>query len=124
VELIEVAPFQQRFIEAMEDDLNTPQAIAALFDLAREINRARDEGFMVDQAQQMLLKLAGILGLTLEGEEAHLEAEPFIELLISVRDELRRNKHFQLADKIRTALAEWGITLEDAPQGTRWKYKR
>jgi len=124
VELVEVVPFQRRFIEAMEDDLNTPQAIAALFDLAREINRARDEGFMVDQAQQMLLGLANILGLRLGEEEAHLEAEPFIELLISVRNELRRNKQFQLADKIRTALGQLNIALEDASQGTRWKYRK
>jgi cysteinyl-tRNA synthetase len=120
---IDVDSYRRRFIEAMEDDFNTPQALASLFDLAREINRARDGGFEVNQAQQMLLELANISGFTLEQRKVQLAVDPFIELLISVRDELRREKQFQLADRIRTTLGELGIALEDTPQGTGWKYR-
>jgi cysteinyl-tRNA synthetase len=121
--LIEIEPYRQRFIEAMDDDFNTAQAGAVLFDLAREINRASSAGFNAASAQQTLLELAGILGLTLKGKEVHPAAEPFIELLISVRDALRQEKKWQLADKIRSSLEELGIVLEDTPQGTIWKHK-
>ena len=122
--IIGVDLFRQRFIEAMDDDFNTAQAVAILFELAREINRARSEGLGVREAQELLLELSGVLGFTLKEREARLSAEPFIQLLISVRDELRRNKQWQLADKIRSSLSELGIALEDTPQGTRWKYRR
>jgi len=113
--------FRQSFIEAMDDDFNTAQGMAALFDLAREINRARTEGTSVQQAQQTLLELAGVLGLTLEEREVSLAAQPFIELLVSLRSELRKEKLWTLADKIRSSLEELGITLEDTPQGTVWR---
>lgn len=120
---IEVELYRQRFIEAMDDDFNTAQACAVLFDLAREGNRASSEGFNAASAQQTLLELAGILGLTLKEKEIYLAPEPFIELLISVRDSLRQGKQWQLADKIRSSLGELGIALEDTPQGTIWKHK-
>jgi cysteinyl-tRNA synthetase len=116
--------YQKRFIEAMDDDFNTAQALAVLFDMAREINRASSEGFATEEAQQTLSELAGILGLTLKEREVHLRAEPFIELLISVRSELRQGKQWQLADKIRSSLGELGVALEDTPQGTQWEYRR
>ncbi|HJX70098.1 MAG TPA: cysteine--tRNA ligase, partial [Dehalococcoidia bacterium] len=116
--------FRQRFIEAMDDDFNSAQAIAALFDLAREINRARSEGLDMEPAQQTLLELAGVLGLTLEEREVELDAAPFIELLISMRNELRKEKQWQLADKIRISLGELGIALEDTPKGTIWRRRR
>jgi len=121
--LIEVELYRQRFVEAMDDDFNTAQACAVLFDLAREGNRASSEGFNAASAQQTLLELAGILGLTLKEKEVHLAPEPFIELLISVRDALRQEKKWQLADKIRSSLVELGIALEDTPKGTVWRYK-
>jgi cysteinyl-tRNA synthetase len=106
----------------MDDDFNTPQAIAALFDLAREINRASDEGYRVSEGQQGLKELAEVLGLSLETVERSLgNAEPFIELLVSTRNRLREAKQFQLADEIRAKLGELGITLEDTPKGTTWK---
>jgi cysteinyl-tRNA synthetase len=105
----------------MDRDLNTPQAVAALFDLAREINRARDEGQAVEEAQAALRELADLLGLTLAEEEESLAAAPFIQLLIEVRDEMRQAKRYDLADRIRGRLGELGIALEDTPQGTVWK---
>lgn len=118
-------PFKQRFVESMDDDFSTPQAIAVLFELAKEINRNAEWGANVNEAQQTLRRLGNVLGLTLE-EQTQLapDAGAFIELLISTRENLRRNKQWQLADSIRTGLADLGVTLEDTPQGTRWKYRR
>ncbi|HEX76719.1 MAG TPA: cysteine--tRNA ligase [Dehalococcoidia bacterium] len=118
-------PFRHRFIESMDDDFNTAQAIAVLFELVREINRAREENIDMAQAQHTLTELAKVLGFTLEEPaKPPLEAEPFIKLLISVRDDLRQAKEWQLADKIRSHLDELGITLEDTPKGTVWKRSR
>jgi len=122
---VDVDPYRQRFIEAMDDDFNTAQALATLFDLARDINRTSEEGYSVVPAQKVLLELADILGLTLKPpEKPSLDAEPFIQLLISTRDRLREAKQWQLADEIRAKLEELGIILEDTPKGTVWKRKR
>jgi cysteinyl-tRNA synthetase len=118
---LDAAASRQRFIEAMDHDLNTPQAVAVLFDLAREINRARDEGQSVDEAQAALRELAGVLGLTLAQEGEWLAAAPFIQLLIDVREELRQAKRYDLADLVRNRLGELGIALEDTSQGTVWR---
>jgi cysteinyl-tRNA synthetase len=117
-----------RFVEAMDDDFNTSGALAALFELVRAINTARDAGvggepFAAGQAA--LRELAGVLGLRLEIQRTPVqEAAPFIELLIQLRAELRKAKQFALADMLRARLAELHITLEDGPQGTRWKVTR
>ena len=116
-------PFRRRFLECMDDDLNTAGALAALFDLARDINRARDEGRHMQQAQDTLRELAGILGLTLREPEAALGASPFIDLLVELRNELRTANLYDLADRVRARLTELGVTLEDLPEGTRWRLK-
>jgi cysteinyl-tRNA synthetase len=124
VTVLNAEPFERKFVEAMDDDFNTAQAIAVLFELAKEINRGAEEGMQITEAQHTLLKLAGILGLTLkERTQPTPEAEAFIGLLASVRDDLRQNRQWQLADKIRKGLADLGVTLEDTPEGTRWKYR-
>ena len=119
------AQAREKFIAAMDDDFGTPQAVATLYDLAREINRARGDGALAEMlapAQATLRELAGVLGLTLqEPESDKLAAAPFIELLISVRQDLRAAKQFVLADKIRDELTKLGVTLEDGAQGTKWK---
>ncbi len=123
--VLEPEPFRQKFIEAMDDDFHTAQAIGVLFDLAREINRAREEGKDIARARKELIELAAVLGFTLEEKaKPPLDAEPFIELLISVRDELRQKKNWELADKIRSHLAGLGIVLEDTQKGTIWKRLR
>ena len=118
---------EARFFDAMDDDLNTPRALAGLFDLAREINRSRDAGREITGAQDTLRCLGGILGLSFQGRDAfaedHLAAKPFIELLLSTREELRRAKQFALADSIRDGLERQGVIVEDTPQGTRWEYQ-
>jgi cysteinyl-tRNA synthetase len=118
---IDAQAFRERFTAAMDDDLNTPQALAVLFDLAKEINRARDDGKGVAGAQALLLELAGVLGLRLEQSEQSIEAAPFIELLIQIRTELRAAKQWQLADRVRDGLAALDVSLEDAAGGTTWK---
>ena len=114
--------FRERFIEAMDDDINTPRALAALFDLVREINRGRERGANISKAQDTLRELAGVLGLTLEDPQTDgAEAAPFIQTLVDVRAELRSARQFQLADNIRDRLTELGVTLEDSPEGTTWR---
>jgi cysteinyl-tRNA synthetase len=116
---------RERFVEAMDDDFNTSGALAALFELVRAINTARDAGVGGEPftaAQAALRELAGVLGLKLEPPQAKAqEAAPFVDLLVELRAELRKAKQFALADMVRTRLADLGIALEDTPQGTRWK---
>jgi len=117
--------FRRRFIDCMDDDFNTAQAVAVLFDLARDINRARADGVSVTEAQETLLELAKILGLTLEEpKKPEIDAEPLIELLIEIRSELRQAKEWQLADKIRARLLELGVVLEDTAKRTIWRHAR
>jgi len=115
---------RQRFIEAMDHDFNSPQALAALFDLAREINRTMDQGFDPQEARQTLRELSSVLGFSFEGSEIDLAAKPFIDLLVSLRTELRKEKHWQMADRVRTSLKDLGVVLEDTPQGTVWKQEK
>ncbi|WP_299027851.1 cysteine--tRNA ligase [uncultured Thermanaerothrix sp.] len=118
---------RQGFIEAMDDDFNTAGALAALFELVRAINQARSEGATDEQlapAQAALRELTGVLGLTLaEPPAAPSAAEPFIDLLVEVRNELRKQKLWALSDRIRDRLAELGVILEDAREGTTWRWK-
>ena len=121
---VDAATHTARFTAAMDDDLNTPQAVAALFDLARDINRGRDAGNRIDDGQAALRELGGVLGLTFAeraSTDADLAAAPFIDLLVSVRSELRAARQFELADRIRDGLAAQGVALEDGPQGTQWQ---
>ena len=119
---LDAAGFRERFIEAMDDDLNTPRALAALFDLVREINRGRERGENIAEAQDTLRELAGVMGLTLEEPQADgAEAAPFIQTLVDVRAELRAARQFQLADNIRDRLTKLGVSLEDNPEGTTWR---
>src|SRR3990172_7347611 len=85
-----------RFIDAMEDDFNTPSALAALFDLVRAINQARDAGLAAEQlaaGQTVLRELAGVLGLRLDlRRETSGDSAPYIQLLVEIRDELRKTR--------------------------------
>ena len=119
---VDAQAFQDRFTEAMDDDVNTPRALAALFDLAREINRSHDQRDAdVSGAQSTLSHLAGVLGLDLSEPDAAAAAGPFIELLVELRADLRAAGQFDHADRIRDRLGELGVTLEDTPAGTIWR---
>jgi cysteinyl-tRNA synthetase len=115
--------YRHRFIEAMDEDLNTPRALAVLFDLARDINRESSSGLDVIKAQKTLAELSGVLGLTLSDQNSYSDGDiaPFVEMLINVRSELREVKQFELADNIREKLSQLGISLEDTEEGTIWR---
>jgi cysteinyl-tRNA synthetase len=123
-EKLEASSYRDQFIAAMDDDFNTAQAIALLFNLAREINRASAAGGAVANAQDVLRELAGVLGLWLDkapGGTDTMAAAPFIDLLVELRRDLRAAKQYELADRVRSRLAQQGIVLEDGPAGTTWK---
>ena len=117
----DASSFKERFVEAMDDDFNTPRALAAMFDLVREINRCKDEGADVSDAQDTLRELSGILGVTLDDTSESSDAGPFVQLLVDVRTELRAARQFDAADSIRDRLSELGVTIEDTPGGTDWR---
>ncbi len=118
---------QNGFNETMEDDFNTAGALGYLFELVRAINQARDAGASgeaVAGGQDLLRKLMEVFGLRPErptGKSA--EADPFIELLIEIRRELRQQKLWALADKVRNRLVELGVVLEDSKEGTTWRWQ-
>jgi cysteinyl-tRNA synthetase len=119
------ATARQQFEAAMDDDFNTPGALSHMFELVRAINQARDAGVGasgLEEAQATLGELAGVLGLRLEagGDEEQAEAAPFISLLIELRERLRREKQWELADWVRDRLASLGVILEDGKDGTTW----
>ena len=125
-DVLDPASHRKRFLAAMDDDFNTPQALAALFDLARDINRAAEEGYQVDEAQGMVLGLGrDVLGLALEEEEAPVppELRMRIEELVERRTQLRAARDFAGADDLRQELAKLGVTLTDSPAGTTWRWE-
>lgn len=123
------AQTREKFIAMMDDDLNTAGALGVLYDLAREINRARGEGATPQElapAQATLKELAGVLGLTLQ-EPVHAVSDADaakINALIAERNALRAAKKFADADKVRAQLTAMGIEIADSPQGTTWKKVR
>jgi len=118
---------RQGFKDTMDDDFNTAGALGHLFDLVRAINQARDASATEDQletAQQALFEFSTVLGLRLdvkEGDQAG--AAPFIDLLLDVRAELRKEKLWALSDLVRDKLNELGVTIEDTKAGTTWRWK-
>jgi cysteinyl-tRNA synthetase len=116
---------KQSFTAAMDDDFNTPLALAALYELVKAINTARDQGASNEQlqpAQSTLRELTGVLGLRLEEKQGSGDADKFIELLVEVRDEVRKQKLWAMSDLIRNKLKELGVTIEDSKDGTKWRW--
>lgn len=116
-----VSTFKEGFINAMEDDLNTADAIASIFELVKFANTNLNEDSnkeIVEKAYEVLMEIARVLGVLSKSEEI-LEDE--IVELIGKRTEARKNKDYKLADKIRDELKEKGIILEDTQDGVKWK---
>ncbi|MCE9632865.1 MAG: cysteine--tRNA ligase [Methylophilales bacterium] len=111
--------YPARFKAAMDDDFNTPEAFAVLFDLANEVNRTQSA-----QDTGLLKSLAGILGLLQQSPEVFLQrgdSSADVDALIAQRVAAKQSKNFAEADRIRNLLSEQGIVLEDTPQGTTWR---
>ena len=125
----QVRQASENFVAAMDDDFNTAGALGHIFTLVRAINTARDAGVggqPFAQAQATLLELTHTLGLELTAETGAgvTDVAPFIEMLVDVRSELRKQKQWALADRIRDRLAALGVTLEDTPPGTLWRWRQ
>ena len=121
---------KEQFIAAMEDDLNTADAIAALFELVRDINsRLTSSGGtskstapcrrLCEKASALFDELTGVLGLLYSRQESSADAE--IEALIAARAEARKQKNWAESDRIRDELKAMGIVVEDTPQGMKWR---
>ena len=150
---IDTEQYRKRFSEAMDDDFNTAQAVATLFDLVREINKYESEGASAGEAREALKELGEVLGLTFqEREEAPLDAEALaqnsaivyqtlglpttpvatdagdiiqsIQNLVDLRRKLRKDKKWAEADMVRDKLADSGIILTDTSTDTVWRRKR
>jgi len=137
-EALDAKPYEEQFKEAMDDDFNTPQALAALFDLARKINEAGDAGINYGNAQSTLLSLARkVVGLKIPKRiyvqvSAGISIKTTVEATVIPRDTVsarvnrlveervnsRKEKNWQRADEIRNKLAELGVALEDTKAGT------
>lgn len=113
---------RQQFIDAMSDDLNTADAIAALFELVRDINSnviaANANKGSVEEAIKVFDELAGVLGLVYDRKKDSLDDE--IEALIEQRTQARKDRNWAEADRIRDELKAKGIVLEDTAQGVKW----
>lgn len=123
----QVARSRADFEAAMDNDFNTAGALAALFDLVRAINVARDAGVggqPFADAQAALRQLSGVLGLTLAAPRtADKASAPFINLLLTIRQDLRKARQWALADKIRDELKALGVIVEDSAQGSTWRWQ-
>ena len=114
--------YRQRYIEKMDDDFNTADAISVLFDLIRDINSnvgINSSKELCEKALELIRELGLPLGILQKTTKGDLEAE--IEALIAERQQARKDRNFALADKIRDELKAKGIELLDTPQGVRWK---
>ena len=121
---LDVEPYRDRFESAMDDDLNTPQALATLFDLARDINRGSGEGQDVGTAQSLLTELGGdVFGMTFEEHQAEVTDDQTarIQELVERRTALRGEKKFAEADAVRDKLAGMSVVLTDSAGGTSWR---
>jgi len=118
-----IEKIKQQFEDAMDDDFETPEALAAVFDFIKEINRRIDAKDLtrhsVEQIMTFLMRLDAVLGILVTTSSADLSPE--VKDLIARREEARKNRDWKMSDDLRNELLEKGIQVEDTPQGTVWK---
>ncbi len=133
--------YKNKFIEAMNDDLNTADAIGVLFEYVKDVNlnvisKLSSDRALLEKIQKLFDEMTGVLGILYEqkksskGESADqkdsctLEMKNFVEELIEKRNQARQEKNWKLADEIRDELARKDVIIEDTPQGTKYSFKR
>lgn len=113
---------KQNFVDSMEDDLNTAAAIAAIFDIVKEVNSnitatSNPSKAIIDFSDSLIRELGGVIGIAQKEKSKTVDAE--VEELINQRQQARKDKNWKLADEIRDKLKGMGIVLEDTPQGVK-----
>lgn len=125
-ELSKLEDFEKRFVEVMSDDLNTPDALTVLFDIAKFANTKLDEnssGQMVEEVLNLFLRLEAALGLENRKKSTDdLDVEK-IEAMVKERSEAKKNKDYAKADQIRDELLQMGVTVKDTREGSKWEIK-
>ncbi|MDP3518217.1 MAG: cysteine--tRNA ligase [Pseudohongiella sp.] len=123
--------YERAFMLAMDDDFNSAEAIGVLFELARDLNKAKEQDSeLAGQLARLLLKLAGVLGILQGDVEAFLQRgalaidAALIDSLIAQRKQARADKDWALADKIRDQLNAMRVVIEDGAEGSRWRVER
>jgi len=123
-------PYSERFFEAMDDDFNTPQAIAALFDLNRKVNELLNAGKTLSQGTLAAIddiyrelggEILGIIPDALTEEVSGELAEGLMDIILDIRRQYREEQKWEKADALRDRLAELGIAVDDRPEGTTWR---
>ena len=117
--------YKEAFVTAMDNDLNTREAIGVMFEMASASNRAMSEGTMTSgtalEWMALLREFDSVLGILPEDAETGEELDSVMSILIDLRQELRRRKMYDLADMVRDRVKEAGFSLEDSAEGARWK---
>ncbi len=122
------AKYRERFVEAMDDDFNTADAVSVIFELVRELNSATSAEMKPSKAfskaaLDFLMELVGVLGL-IYGGSGEKDISKEVEALIEARQAARKAKNWAEADRIRDEIKAMGIVLEDTPQGVRWSFAK
>ncbi len=125
-----VDAYRVAFCEAMDDDFNTPQALAVLFDFVKEVNRYLDQSTESEAATLSAMdqlfrdigeKTLGIIPETIESRVSDELIEGLLDIVVGLREEYRENRDWSRADRLRDALKEIGVELQDGPEGTTWR---
>jgi cysteinyl-tRNA synthetase len=121
------AAAQAQFSAAMDDDLNTAEALASMFEYVRDVNTAMDAGEMLTgnraPALEFLARFDAVFDVLQPAAESGQVGDAQVEALVQARNEAKKSRNFALSDQLRQQLLEQGIILEDTKSGTRWKRK-
>jgi cysteinyl-tRNA synthetase len=122
----DIDKYKDEFVNAMDDNFNTPEALAVLFKMVKNCNKILSDDsinkFMLSYAMKNIIELADILGLSLKDIPVQ-KSDSWVNIAITQRELLKKEKKYKEADGIRAMLAEKGIILEDTKDGTTWRRK-